>query len=412
MTAPGLTRVGRLVLDGPISAHTHATGEVTLEGLACHGSLVHAVWFREQLAALADNPDEPVVPVSTPGGWQGYGMVLGASVEPLAMSEGYQRWTVTVAPVRNAKTPQVESAMLLFLRSNSHSLTQAGYVHGVPGPATSYSWLPHAGSIVQVVRTTDPVSPAARDVIYRAVGNANGASEASWSVPPADYYAGGCYAQALVGPDWAPLVGRQSLPAGRWRISNGLVRAGVDDAGRFSLDWYRPDHAGDHDGWTPPQLWRLRRTNTPAVSNWAAWTAAELTELSAHKVTVRLTGRATDGMASVWMSIRRGTRTVAFYVDQDLPSPSPAWDPEGDVTGITDGTYYAQGPTIPDAGGLRWLYMTPGTFTISAAGTMVPAGNPATLAWGVTATLTGEALAAATVAREWYTPISERVVFA
>jgi hypothetical protein len=408
-----LTRLGRLLVDGPVTTHTRATGEVVVSGLGCHTTQVGAVWFREQVTAMAANPDEPVVPIVVPGGWSGFGLVTGATVEPLAMSDGYQRWSVTVAPVRNPGAPVIESGLLMYLRANANALSQGTWVHAVPAEALSYSWVPAAGSVTAGARATDPLSPAGGgDVWYRQVGSgADGATSALWSVAPGHYYDGACYAEAKVGPDWLPVVGRSTLTPEGWRIGNGLVRFTVEGPS-LTISWYRPDRAGTLGGWTAPTRWHLRRTDVPSTTNWDTWTAFEVTEMSAHKVTCRFTAQARDGRCTVWATLQRGTRTVSFHVDSDVPDPRP-WMMLTVTTTATDNTYYGQSATVSADGGLRWLYMASSDFTVAtSSGNMGPsASSAAQWPFGISAILTGDLGTAAIVAREWYTPVAERVIF-
>lgn len=234
-SAPTLTDPQQVRFDGEL---------LRLSGITQASTTALSVVLRDQIRGLADNVDEPVVPIvfssSTYASYSGmYRIISAASDMPAGDADNkFVRWDVAATRVGSYQQPFSESRCVVACLANSHSITTtnaAGEV-GAPTPATevypnnsanfdSGGTITGADGVVYVAGLKTSVytgltSPA----IFR------------WSAPVANWYIGGCRVQ--VAGDY--VVGRQCVDSPTsWQIDNGLVKISASaTAGAFDVAWY------------------------------------------------------------------------------------------------------------------------------------------------------------------------------
>lgn len=393
-------RVGRLALPGVVEAHGIGTGEVTMAGFVDVADLADARTVAAQVVALAGGVDEPVVPVVLTDGWAGYGRVTGASWDPIVWERGQGRYSVTVEPLRDAGSPLIESVISGGARPASPAPSERRGWWACPASATSARWRPGEST----GRTDDVRDCEGGQVRYHSMTDALSAV-AQWRCPPGSFYEGASRAEVMVGGEWLPLVGRQSIDrAGAWRVSNGLVRWTVTPDDLLEVEWWLPGTGA----WSAPRTWQMISYQRPRIT----WDAVEVTQNAAHAVTVRLAGATTvdrGGSLDWWVTVRRGSTGLDMVMRaasppqmQMLPVPT---------TAVTDSGAHVLGPSEGDA--VRWVYVSTPTWTASTANGAVYAtslGARTDWSWGLLGTQAGvNTLGVDEVVRSWYAGGVERV---
>lgn len=214
----GLGRVGSLtVTKDSISA----TGRIQISSGV---DLAAVLATRDQLAAMVDNPDEPIVPFQLLDDPTLTQMVrvrsASVQVDSGGLDLGYFPWSITLDRIPAGSLPRVKSAMLGTVRTNvqAQAITDTIPWHGWSAKAVGYAF---DGSTASYSARTGPGGSAR--VIYFNQDMLNG--YASWTINPADYY--DMAAQIQAGTTLRPLVGRWMDSAENlttWELSNGLVK--------------------------------------------------------------------------------------------------------------------------------------------------------------------------------------------
>lgn len=230
---PTLT-IGRFSMsDGP-TAIRHDGNNLDLDlqiDAATTSSVTVAKVLRQQLLGLAENPDEPVVPVT----WDddtdlnGYYVVEGVSCEPFEMFLNNGTMTASVSLRRVAggyAFPQTELITASLTRTNAHGLTGealvASYTNVSNAIRDATPWLANT-----LDRTSADSATAIR--VLTAVPTLAPLAWSSW-VPTSLYYVGACRIEVNIGGTWYTVVGTQISANDNWRITNGIVRLSSGDA--------------------------------------------------------------------------------------------------------------------------------------------------------------------------------------
>jgi hypothetical protein len=188
-------------------------------------ALAQAKVLRQQLLGLADNADEPVVPVtdSNDSDYDGFYWVRSVQVDPTIVyqRDGTMRCQISLERVGGGYArPVFEIPFAVATLTNSHTIEGGRHV-GIP--ATTADWaLFDTGSSVTRSSSTGNVF-----WIYTKTGvsGLRDPGVLSYYVAPASYYVGACVIEQSVGGTWYPIQGDQvSLQLDAWRISNGIIR--------------------------------------------------------------------------------------------------------------------------------------------------------------------------------------------
>lgn len=391
--------------DAPESWDVDDDGSVSIAGDLARDTLPELLAARAQLVGMVDNPDEPVVPVtwSMDPSVDGYYVVsrVQVSAEAVDYAAKVLPFDLELRPVKAHRLPEVVSTISTVLRQNPHSVSTTAPIHAVPAGSLSWSWMPN-GTAQQETRATAP-GPSGGDVEYRRVAAADASSVARWFCPPAEWYAGSCAVEQKAG-EWVPVVGRQALNH-PWRVTNGLVRFTLADSGRLSVEWWDP--AGS--GWSETVEFGIGRGGG---FDFDGWHGAEVTMLAPHQVTLRAQGDRTHGRTTIWLTIRRGSRTIAVTVNTDsVPDHRVQPVPSAAVT--DNGGWHAYSGEIGDAD-LRWLIavaveadITTGTGVIEPDSGFVPNWSFGISAWFTGAT--GDSGSRDQTARDYFAAQAEVV---
>lgn len=222
--------IGRVSIADPASA-VSLDGDVldvefTVTKATTAGSAVAGKMLRLQLLGLVGNDDEEVVPVTSTDdpSLDGYYRVLNVSTDPFPvfLSSGAMRVSIGLERVANGwALPVLELVSSAAVRTNV-----VGVIDGEPEGVIA--WRPADAAAFQMTGNE----------VVRDAASSNGVAiytlEAPWSattqqvfVDPSEFYTAGCLIE-VQGSDnvWYPVIGRQAPQsmAGKWRISNGLIR--------------------------------------------------------------------------------------------------------------------------------------------------------------------------------------------
>jgi hypothetical protein len=239
-------KVGR-ILDwnalGNISELTVTSTDISVRGLINQPSDINkAKAVRDQLAGLANNPDEPFVPFRYEGDSTLDSVVriksASADLSLGALDLGQIPWSITADRVPNGSLPNVEAPLIGGFRTNS-----AG-VAGPPGTVVPWHAVPYASldyydgaSVFQ--STPYLLESESGQVGFYAFIAGVGRKTARTSIPPANWYDGAAYVEQPYGSTYYKAQGRMlatGLSTTGWRIGNGIIRvAPGTSAGSLAL---------------------------------------------------------------------------------------------------------------------------------------------------------------------------------
>lgn len=220
--------IGRASLPDPTDV-TIDGDDVTFKVHLGATSVTQMKALRQQVAGIANNPDEDVVPVtsSLDSTLDGFYRVTGVSIPSHAVTyvSGF------VPPVSiglrrvggGYSNPTFECVRATpVTRTNAHSFTASSLLV-VPGDGTTYTF--DAPDYSFAAFGTRPSA----DGVTLAVAS----SSYDWfrfDVAPSDYYKACCKIEVEYGGTWYPVVGQQIPKSTRFRIGNELVRFTSGDA--------------------------------------------------------------------------------------------------------------------------------------------------------------------------------------
>lgn len=366
--------IGRVGFDIPlyeVSSWSNSGGQTQITGRIGFNSpllkVPDAITARQQLLALLDNPDEPVVPLRYPPDptLDGFYYVDDVKVSLDASNEApYDegRWRFEIAlRGQRSQAPILEITHIGNVRTNAHAITSGDPLNGFP---TSAEMFFDSSGFQQLIRTGDT---GAMSVGIAFVGYGAAARfRARCSVDPANFYVGAATIERSTdsGTTWRNVVGRQvalsDVTAGGgngWRISNNLVRVrSATTAG--NLPGIGVSH---HDGtqWETEKIYRL----DPALAGntYSMAPGAVILRNTPEMVTVRMCASLNNtanysGAAYIDLSLARGDRIVRGVISSQL---ALLWivvrNTAEASTAITPGGVRA---TANDAGGNRFVLLT------------------------------------------------------
>lgn len=208
------TTIGRAVFQNALSAGPQWDGDTLTLRINIHASTPEAARaLLQQVQGLANNADEPVVPVISTDEptLDGYYTVLGANVEPsriykfgtpIPCTIGLQRVAGSFAL---AQTEQITAAVT---RTNFDSV--AGSAITTASPVGTGSTRTTTTGDILITTQTPTAAPFTR----------------TYYLSPSEFYIGACTVEFFSGGAWYVQAGRQAPAAAStpWRISNGFVR--------------------------------------------------------------------------------------------------------------------------------------------------------------------------------------------
>lgn len=339
--------------------------------------------LRQMVVNLADNPDEPVVPVvwTADATVAGFYRVTAAAASPVESGYGLPDhpfdFTVTLERVQGYATPVIESVLTGGLRANIHSITDTNALAWFSVPAAVST----IGSVALVFETGNTRMSATGDLLLTTVPPTPPPSfydaVMQWTIAPTDYYDGA--ATIEVGSPLRTVVGREvpQNAVANWRLSNGLVRATPNvSPGLVTVEWF--DGTAWESARTVQPAWRQSATPHP-MANPAMFTVLRNSpELCVVRITYSESTSTTITPGYLDLSLRRGDRNLVgvFAVYQEY----------GTEIGIDSGTTHATAltggarETSDDGAGNRSVLMSAqgsfaGTYDIElATGTVLDFG--------------------------------------
>lgn len=236
--------VGRASLTTDPSSISFDGDTLTLGFDILPSTLAEAKALRQQILGLANNADEPVIPVTWSGDsdLDGFYRVESVSVAPeqTYLFNNLMRASVTLERVGGGfAKPRVDMAFVGVVRPTA-AHNPASKVAGI--------WIPDAwawqqfGTVASFDRVTETGTVQSTATPTTDLGNA-----AAYGIAPADFYAGACLIEQSVGGTWYPVVGRH-VPAGAIggiRLSNSLVRVTWQTDGDLELEVWDGTSAWD-----------------------------------------------------------------------------------------------------------------------------------------------------------------------
>ena len=351
----GAWTVGRVSLDdgsAPNPGMSWDGDSLSFSGQLIADTQAELTALRDQVQGLANNRDEPVVPVT----WaddstvDGFYRVLSASVKAssgAAYSSFWLDFQIDLERVPGWQAPLVEIVCRGALRVNTHSVTN--------GTVTSWTAAPNTATYVRVgtTLTSEDALPLANgDDVRRIVGRNADLSyfydaEPTYHVTAADFYDGA--ATITVGGN--TVVGRQiSNDPDGWVLSNGLIRCNPDGDGLLTVEVW-DDTAGS---------WDAKQFDISVAAS--AFTAAPDTVTVLRNSPEVAAVRVNDGGVNWDITLRRGVRYIEFFVD--LPATA-AWSVLADPAEAASSTTAGMVATSDDAAGNKYVVLSPEAVTLT-----------------------------------------------
>lgn len=335
------TTIGRVSLTSAPYNQSHSGDRLSFSIDITGYSLTVAKVLRQQLLGLADNADEPVIPLtwSDESDLDGFYRVLGVSVDPtiVHLRDGTMRCQIDLERVGGGYArPAFEVPYAVGTLTNPHGLTGGRHL-GIP--ATTADWSALTGI------TTRSTSTGNVYWLYTKSGTSGELDPGvlSYFVAPASYYVGACVVEQSVGGTWYPVIGDQvSLQLDLWRISNGIIRLTPQATSPRSYLFER----WNGSAWvTISSLERGAYVSLAYADQQAA--SADPSTASTGAVPY-ITKNGPDsvavvipqkGGASESISIHRGNEYARFYMSEIDLGSSALWMGSASVIAMSDVTY-------------------------------------------------------------------------
>lgn len=348
-------RAGRdtnLTLRSPRSWSVNGT-EADLSGALTATTYARLALLRHQVAGLADNPDEPIVPVNWTGdaSVDGFYEVLDASVPMPPRGIAALRLEYRVRLRRVAVYPDINSLMIgNTVRTNSHGIAKASTVPWWATPADASMDL-----ISGATATTRTAETGTLRVQYTTDGTVIYDRTNRWQVAASDYYDGAARVELWDGTSggWFAAIGRRlpnTNPSAGWRMTNGLVRVSIAGAGLITVEHYVSG------SWSVSKTYKLTAGTGPTTLG--AFKTVTIIHNAAEVVTVRLgleQATGTEYQMSLDLTLRRGAPWVEGVVARD---PGPGTVELGVYRNTAEAAAAFTGGVradAPDAAGYYWL---------------------------------------------------------
>lgn len=336
--------------------------QTKLSGITRSTSAAQAIVLRDQLRGLANNVDEPVVPItfdSTYASYSGMYRIDGVSSDMQAGdgSNWIVRWSVDATRVGSYQQAFSESRCVVACLTNAHGITTANAAGevGAPGSAASTSPTEYSPNNAAVFDAQSIFDGADGTVFVGGLKTSvfTGATVPAvvrYTVPLARWYIGGVRVQ--MAGDY--VIGRQSVDSPTsWTIENSLVKISASStAGAFDVS--------HHDGsqWDTAKVFAIFAPTAGTVNG---FNHVGILRNGIEAVTIRL-GLSNPGGYTAFadVTVKRGSRWVQVVVTSES---GEFWGIKRTAveaaTGITGGIR----ATANDASGNRYLLSTPVAFT-------------------------------------------------
>lgn len=341
---------------------------------------------RAQILGYANNDDEPVIPITWTGDdhLDGFYRVRAVTAQPIEAYTETNLVTCSVAAQRVTggwSNPLVETNAIAKSITDGWSLSTdlgIGDAYTVPALVTTQDEYYFDAALF----TRENTAYATADGDIWAIYNGDAAGydlEAIGTLAdPSEWYRG----RPLLEVDttgsggWATVVGRQ-LPdaanyAGRWRLSNGLIRVSAvsGTAGRLTLEAF--DGTSTWDTVATVSRWVGGNDVGFATSNLSAgaeWVSPQVLRNSVDAIVLRFSG--VQG-TSLTFALRPGIPGVTIYSDsaprqvRHTSEPQAASSYTRATIGASSGTeVQAIYRSTNDANGNRWVWASPSS-TVTA----------------------------------------------
>ncbi len=325
--------------------------EVDLDGALTADTYAGLVLLRAQVAGLADNPDEPIVPVNWTGdaSVDGYYEVLDAAVPMPPRGLAALRLEYRVRLRRVAVYPDINSLLIgNAVRTNSHSIAKGTTVPWWATPADATMDL-----ISGATATTRTADTGTLRIQYTTDGTVLYNRTARWQAAASDYYDGACRVELFDGTNYLAAVGRRlpnTHPQYGWRMTNGLVRVSIAGDGLITVEHYVSG------SWSVSKTYKLTAGTGPTTLG--GFKTVTVLRNSAEVVTVRLgleQATGTEYQMSLDLTLRRGALWVEGVVARD---PGPGTVELGIYRNTAEAAATFTGGVradAPDAAGYYWL---------------------------------------------------------
>jgi hypothetical protein len=201
---------------------SRSSRSVTVTGTVLATSIDDLTARRDQLLGLANNVDDPVVPVtwSTDPSIDGFYSVNRVSVEQIGTTDSARaRFAIELEEIDGRTAPLVEADASAVVRTNGCGATD--------GEPTVVALAYHSSASTYEGTGAGLIARSGEDGdVYLGLRTAPFTEVYSAFPSIANRYAGTCKIEVKYGSTWYPVVGQQvpASAAGNWRISNGLVR--------------------------------------------------------------------------------------------------------------------------------------------------------------------------------------------
>lgn len=348
-------------LNMPTSVQFNAD-QTKLAGITRSTSAAQAIVLRDQLRGLANNVDEPVVPItfdSTYASYTGMYRIDGVSSDMQA-GDGANwivRWSVDATRVGSYQQAFSESRCVVACLTNAHGITTANAAgeFGAPGSAASTSpteFTPNNATYFDAQSVFDGADGTVfiaglKTSVYTGL---TVPAVVRYTVPLTRWYIGGVRVQ--MAGDY--VIGRQAVDSPTsWTIENSLVKVSASaTAGAFDVSHW------DGSQWDTAKVFAVFG---PVAGTINGFNHVGILRNGIEAVTIRL-GLSNPGGYSSFadVTVKRGSRWVQVSVSSDI---GENWGIKRTAveaaTGITGGIR----ATANDASGNRYVLSTPVAFT-------------------------------------------------
>jgi hypothetical protein len=221
--------------------------DVTISNRTTAGSVVAGKMIRHQLLGLVGNEDEEVVPVTSDDDPEldGYYQVVSVTIDPLEvfLASGAMMCSFQLERVANGwALPVLELVSTAAVRTNAVGVADAEPDAVIGWRFQTLPFYDLDNGLTQIERFSDGPDNVR---VYLETAPWSATSQKVFITPSA-FYGSGCLIE-IQGTDnaWYPVIGRQAPPgmAGKWRISNGLVRftASATNVGDLKVEVFDND---------------------------------------------------------------------------------------------------------------------------------------------------------------------------
>lgn len=292
--------------------------QVSIKGDVIATSFADATALRQQLVGLAENVDEPVVPMvwSTDTHLTGFYRVNSVSVPSDIVSKQryYFPYDLQLERVSQYGQPAFELTSVGTLRTNTAGIVNSDTVDFTAWQVSNYAWFSGYSA------TTFSSNPENRSLYNGSAATAfliksNPASShvLTLGCAPAQWYEGGPKVELSYdsGSTWRIVNGRQIQNlAEYWRLSNDLVRCRVASPGS-SMDLLVSHYDGSQ--WDTEKRYTLTIFGQSLASTWRAASVTVLRNDNIECV-IRIAMLVGTNPWLIDLSLRRGSRFVEGYM--------------------------------------------------------------------------------------------------